>query len=159
MSRFTIDRGLVGRVANLVGVLDGASQGINGLSGRGEELIGVVKLAFLQRGDSLGRPSSGHLGKVLPALSPGPPGKGAKCEQGDAREDQERTAAESAGCLRLCHTACPGPGFHQRDPSPRPRIERRRLPSAGGLRPARGRSRPRGWFCRRCRRGRRCRYF
>src|SRR5208337_5199674 len=48
------DRGLVGRVANLFGAFDGASQRIDGLPGRGEELIGVVELTLLQRGDSLG---------------------------------------------------------------------------------------------------------
>ena len=67
------DRGFVGGVADLLGILDGPSQRIDGRLGGGQELVGLVEISLVESRDSLGPAFFGDQGVFLPSISPVPP--------------------------------------------------------------------------------------
>src|SRR5262249_25602660 len=82
--------GLVSRRPDLPGMLNLIAQSNDSVLGRGQELIGLVELAFLERGNSLGEAKLRDLGQFSTVASPGAQCDRRQNEQNDAGKNQER---------------------------------------------------------------------
>ena len=87
-AQIDVDRGLVGGLADLIGTVHGAPQGVHGRPGRGEELIGAVELAAFQRRDAFVPALLGDQRILRPAILPQPPADGGGDQERQQDEDQ-----------------------------------------------------------------------